>query len=118
MVIRSCSLDLFFQFPLLLGVVERSLSPHISDIGFVGKVLVHPLGSLGHVLEVPSLVSLINLSWSHNLVMWVVQELVPMCEPSSDSWQGEQDGEHLSWDTQSLVDHTRVEVDVHIYAQA
>ena len=112
--LSSLFLDLLCKLSLGLRVVEGSLSPNIVGGGDTGEVLVDSLGSLGHVLEVPALIPLVDLARSHDLVVWVVKELVPMSEPSSKSWKGEEDCEHLCWDAQSLVDNTRVEVYVWI----
>ena len=58
--------------------------------------------------------SLVDLAWSHDLVLWIIEELGPVSEPSSNPWDGEQDCEELSWDAYSLVDHTGVEVNIRV----
>lgn len=56
--------------------------------------------------------TLVILSRSHNLLFRVIQVFQPMGEPSSSSWNSEEDWEVVSGEAHSLVDDTTVEVDV------
>lgn len=98
----------------MLCVLKGGFSSDFLGVYLIGKVFLRLLLSLGHWLEFTLLVPLVDLTWSHNLVMWIVKEFVPMCQPSCQSWESEENGEHLGWDAQSLVDDSGVEVDVWI----
>jgi len=56
----------------------------------------------------------IHLVRTHDLVVLVVDELVPVRDPAGGTGDGEQHGEVVGGETHSLVDETRVEIDVRI----
>lgn len=56
----------------------------------------------------------IILSWSDNLVFGVIEEFIPMGEPSDNSRNHEQDWEHVSWESHSFIDNATVEIDIRI----
>jgi hypothetical protein len=66
-------------------VLESGFSSNIGGCGDIVEVLIDLLLSSSHVLKVTSSGSLVNLLRSHNLVMRVIQELVPVGKPSSES---------------------------------
>lgn len=93
---------------------------HIRDnVALVQRCLVAVYVHL-HILTllqryiVPRTISDIVLSWSNDLVLWIVQKLVPVSKPSCDSGNHEQDGEHISWETHGLVDDSTIEVDIRV----
>lgn len=99
-------LHLPLKFPFFPHKLEGTFSPHIRRSDFVVEVLIYSLRPLTNILKVSPRVTLVNLSWSDNFVVGVVQEFVPVSQPSGESWKGEKDGKHLSWDAESLVDDT------------
>ena len=74
--------------------------------------MVDLLLTIDHLGEVTSGVTLVDLAGTHDLVLWVLNELIPMREPSCETGESEHDGEHLSGDSEGLVDDTGVEIDV------
>ena len=50
----------------------------------------------------------------HNLVLGVIEELIPMSQPSDSSRNHEKHGEHVSGESHSLVDDSTVEIDVRV----
>jgi hypothetical protein len=57
-------------------------------------------------------VTLVDLSGANDLVLGVLNELIPMGQPASKARQGEHDGEHFGGDTKGLVDNAGVEINV------
>jgi len=82
--------------------------------GFVGELLVNELLSLFHWDKVALRVAFVNLAGTHNLVVGIVDKFVPVSEPSGQTGQGEENGEHLGGDAQGLVDDSGVEVNVRV----
>ena len=62
--------------------------------------------------EVATGVALVDLAGADDLVLGILNELIPMGEPSSETGQSEHDGEHLGGDSEGLVDNSGVEIDV------
>ena len=56
--------------------------------------------------------TLVDLPWSDDLVVLVLDKLVPVGEPSLESWQCEENGEVLGRESNCFVDDSRVEVDI------
>ena len=71
-------MNLLLELLLVLGKTKGGFSSDISGFDSVGKILVDLLLSLGTLLIVTAFVTLINLSWSDNLIVWVIEELIPM----------------------------------------
>ena len=63
---------------------------------------------------VSSVVANVVLSWSNDLVFWIIQELTPVGQPSNASWDHEQHWEHVSWEAHCFVNYTAVEIHVGI----
>jgi hypothetical protein len=59
-------------------------------------------------------VSLVNLTWSHDLVVWVFNELIPVSQPSRQSGKSKHNCEHFSWDAERLVDNAGIEINVRV----
>ena len=56
----------------------------------------------------------IVLTGSDDFVFRVIEEFIPVGKPADSSWDHEQDWEHVSGETKSLVNNTAVEIDVRI----
>ena len=54
------------------------------------------------------------LSWSHDFVLGVVEEFVPMGEPSNDTRNHEENCEHVSREAHCFIDDTAIEVNIGI----
>merc|ERR1711990_519969 len=93
---------------------DRSFASLVKGIDLVGELLLNEGLTLGNVHVVSGGVSLVDLTRSHNLVIGVFDELRPVSKPSCKSGESEEDGEHLSGDAESLVDNSRVEVNVRV----
>jgi hypothetical protein len=59
-------------------------------------------------------VAYVVLSWSHDFVLWVIEELVPVRKPSNNSRNHEEYGEHIGWESHSFINDTTIEVDIGI----
>ena len=96
------------------GAFEGSFSAGVLGVDDVAELLVNHLLALvlGH--ELSTGVALVDLAGTHNLVLGVLNELVPVSEPAGKTGQGEEDSEHLSGDAEGLVDHTGVEINVRV----
>src|SRR5213592_4777019 len=55
-----------------------------------------------------------DLSRPRDLLIGILDHLLPLREPAGDAWDGEHHGEHLHWDVERLVDQAGVEVDVRV----
>ena len=64
--------------------------------------------------EVPALIPLVDLAGPYNLVVRVLDKLVPVRHPSSESWQGKHNCEVLGGDPNGFVNYPRVKVNVGI----
>ena len=61
---------------------------------------------------VAGVMSDIVLSRSDNFVFGVIEELVPVGEPSDHSGDHEEDGEHISGKSHGAIDDSTVEIDI------
>ena len=57
---------------------------------------------------------LVDLPWPHDLVVGVLNELVPVRQPADEAWQCEEHREVLCRDSNCLVNDSRVEVHVRV----
>jgi hypothetical protein len=71
-------------------------------------------GTLADVHVVASRSTGVMLSWSHDFVLRIVQEFVPVREPSNYSGNHEEHGEHVSGESHSFVDDSTVEINVRV----
>ena len=95
-------------------LLERGLAPDVKVRNGVLKLTVNLLGTFSHRHKLTAGVALVDLAWAHNLVLGVLNELIPMGEPSCESGKGEHNREHLGGDAKGLVDDTGVEIDVRV----
>lgn len=99
------------EFESLLNVGGGSTS--LTDGADVGVEFVVRVGSSRNHRDIVSLsFSDVVLSGSDDLSFLVSQELLPVSNPSDGSGDGEEDGEHISGESEGFVDHSSVEVDV------
>ena len=68
--------------------------------------------SLRHLDELPFAVPDVVLSWSVDVVLGVVEELGPVCDPADDTGNCEEDGVHVGGEAHGPVNKAAVEVDV------
>lgn len=54
---------------------------------------------------VACLLALVNLTRAHNLVMWILNKLVPVREPAGEARECKHDSKVLRWNSDSFVDH-------------
>lgn len=62
------------------------------------------LCSVSHRSIVSPRFSFVDLSWSDDSVVFVIQEFVPVSQPACDSWDCEEDREEVARESHSLVD--------------
>jgi len=93
-------------------VLDGGLAPDIKVGNDILKLLVNLLCAIFHADKLAASVTLVDLTGTDDLVLGVLSELVPVGKPSRESRKSEHDGEHLGGDAESLVDDTRVEVNV------
>jgi len=96
---RSFLVSAFLEF-------KRSISSCEDWVTHKFQIVVSFLLALFNWHKIAPCVTLVNLTRAHNLVVGIVKELVPMCQPSSDSWNCEKHGKHLSGNTECLVDYS------------
>ena len=96
------------------GGFERGFTPGVLSWDHVVELLVDLLCAVWHCNEFTARVALVNLSWAYNLVLWVLDELVPVSQPACKARQREHDREHFRRDAQRLIDHSGVEVNVRV----
>ena len=68
------------------------------------------LGSFVHWHVISCSMANIVLSWPDDLVLRIVEELIPVRKPANCPWNHEEDWEHISWESQSFVDNATVEI--------
>ena len=93
---------------------QGSLTSDVVVSNGIAQLLVDLLGAIDHRDKFTTLVALVDLARAHNLILRVLNELVPMGKPAGQARKSEHDGEHLSGNAEGLVDHTRVEVNVRV----
>lgn len=76
------------------------------------KVLVNKLLAVTFSNKSTLALSEVDLTRTHNLVLGVNNEFIPMSEPSGKARQSEHDCEHFSRDAKGLVDNTGVKINV------
>ena len=91
---------------------KRGLASDVLVWNDVAKLLIDLLSAINHVHELSALVTLVDLARADDLVLWVLDELIPMGQPARKAGQGEHNREHLGGDSKCFVNHTRIEVDV------
>ena len=108
------SLEIVVSHILLSSVLslERGLASDVLVWNDVAELLVDLLSAVNHVHELSALVALVDLARADDLVLWVLDELIPMSQPACKTGQGEHNREHLRGDSEGFIDHTRVEIDV------
>lgn len=70
--------------------------------------------SLTQRYECSSIVPGVVLTGTNDFVLGVIHELVPVCKPPGQSGNHEENWEHISWESHSLINDATVEVNIGI----
>src|SRR6266571_1313134 len=62
--------------------------------------------------KVPRIMARIELTRARDLLFGILEHFLPLCEPSDGSRNGKKNSEHLRLETESLIDDSRIEIDV------